>query len=198
MPKRIAIIQGHPDPQGNHFGHALADAYATGARDAGYQVNVVAVAQLDFPLLRSKEEFETGTPPASICQAQNILRNADHWVFFYPLWMGSMPALLKAFLEQVFRPEFTSDSRVTGAEMEKAGTRPLQGKTARIVVTMGMPALVYRWYFLAHSLKSLERNILKFCGIRSIQESLIGLVEASPHKRQQWLAKMRRLAQQGK
>ena len=57
--------------------------------------------------------------------------------------------------------------------------RLLTGKTARIVVTMGMPAFVYRWYFGGHSLKSLERNILRFVGIRPVRESLIGMVEGS-------------------
>lgn len=28
---------------------------------------------------------------------------------------------------------------------------------ARIVISMGMPAFVYRWYFRAHGLKSLRR-----------------------------------------
>ena len=31
MPKRIVIIQGHPDTQKRHYGHALADEYAKGA-----------------------------------------------------------------------------------------------------------------------------------------------------------------------
>ena len=43
---------------------------------------------------------------------------------------------------------------------------------------MGMPAFVYRWYFRAHSLKSLERNVLGFCGIGPIRETLIGMVDA--------------------
>lgn len=194
MTKQIAIIQGHPDPQGHHFGHALAEAYASAAQEAGHQVRTIEVAKLEFPLLRSKEEFENGTPPASIRQAQESIRQAEHLVFFYPLWMGSMPAILKAFLEQVFRPDFTSSSSETG----KSGKQLLKGKTARIVITMGMPAFFYRWYFLAHSLKSLERNILKFCGISPIRESLIGLVEASASRRQKWIAKMRTFGQKGK
>ena len=57
---------------------------------------------------------------------------------------------------------------------------------------MGMPALVYRWYFGARGLKSLERNVLGFCGIRPIRESLFGVVEAAGDaKRQQWLERMR-------
>ena len=42
---------------------------------------------------------------------------------------------------------------------------------------MGMPATLYRWYFRAHSIKSLERNILGFVGIGPIHETLVGMVE---------------------
>jgi len=37
-----------------------------------------------------------------------------------------------------------------------------------------MPASFYRWYYRAHSLKSLERNILGFCGIGPINVTLVG------------------------
>ena len=42
---------------------------------------------------------------------------------------------------------------------------------------MGMPALVYRWYFRAHSVKSLERNILGFVGVAPVHETLVGSVD---------------------
>ena len=66
----------------------------------------------------------------------------------------------------------------------------LKGKSAHIIITMGMPAFVYRWFFGAHSLKSLERNILRFTGISPIKESLVGMVESSPQHRQRWLEKI--------
>ncbi len=56
MSKRIVIIQGHPDSKQQHFGHALAEAYSEGAKDAGHEVRHITVGTLDFPLLRSKEE----------------------------------------------------------------------------------------------------------------------------------------------
>lgn len=63
-----------------------------------------------------------------------------------------------------------------------------------LVVTMGMPALFYRWYYRAHGLKNLERNILTFCGIAPIRDNLIGMVEqGSDKKNDAWLAKMRDL-----
>lgn len=33
------------------------------------------------------------------------LQDAEHIVFVSPLWLGTMPALLKGFLEQVMRPD---------------------------------------------------------------------------------------------
>ena len=91
----------------------------------------------------------------------------------YPLWMGSMPALLNGFIEQVFRPGFA-----LAPEQKDTEWRPtLKGKTAYIIVSMGMPAFIYRWFFGAHSLKSLERNILRFVGISPIKQNLIGNVE---------------------
>jgi putative NADPH-quinone reductase len=195
MARRIAIIQGHPDPRANRFGHALAAAYAKGAETAGHEVQVMAVARLDFPLLRSKEDWEDRAPPDAIRQAQSTIGWAEHLVIVYPLWLGTMPALLKAFLEQVFRPGFALAKPEAGG----MGKKLLTGKSARIVVTMGMPAFLYRWYFRAHSLRSLERNILGFCGIGPIKESLIGMVEAaSTAKRERWLEKMRTLGRQGR
>ncbi len=194
MTKHIAIIQGHPDPLGNHYGHALADAYSKGATAAGHAVCVIDVARLDFSLLRSKEEFDNGVPPDAIRQAQETIRWAEHLVIFYSLWLGSMPALLKAFLEQTFRPGFATP-KLNGKSPWK---RLLAGKSARVIVTMGMPAFFYRWYFRAHSLKSLERNILGFCGIGPIKESLIGMVEAKDsNKREKWLRKMHMLGSKG-
>ena len=67
----------------------------------------------------------------------------------------------------------------------------LTGKSARIVVTMGMPAIIYRWYFGAHGLKSLKRNVLAFAGISPVKETLIGMVDTEDHaKHASWLAKM--------
>ncbi|MDP3596851.1 MAG: NAD(P)H-dependent oxidoreductase, partial [Nitrospirota bacterium] len=63
MAKRITIIQGHPDAQARHFCHALADEYARGAEDGGHEVRCIEVATLDVPLLRTKADFEKGTPP---------------------------------------------------------------------------------------------------------------------------------------
>jgi putative NADPH-quinone reductase len=195
MARRIAIIQGHPDAQARHFGHALADEYAKGAEDGGHEVKRIEVATLDFPFLRTKEEFEHGILPDSIKQAQDTIKWADHLVIIYPLWLGSVPALLEAFFEQVFRPGFAFEYQKSGGMPKKL----LAGKSARIVVTMGMPAFIYRWVFFAHSLKSLARNILGFSGIGPIRSSLIGSIDGmNERQRMERLDEMRGLGQLGR
>lgn len=194
MGRRIVIIQGHPDPRGGHFGHALAGAYAEGAQAAGHEVKLLDVAKLDFPLLRSKDDYEKGATPDAIRQAQDVLKWAEHLVIFYPLWLGAMPALLKGFLEQAFRPGFAFSVSSSGGMPQKR----LTGKSARVVITMGMPAFAYRWYFGAHSLKSFKRNILGFCGIGPIKDDLIGMVEARNAKREKWIAKMGALGREAR
>lgn len=189
MTRHIVIIQGQPDPHGEHFGNALADAYSRGAKSAGHQVELITVATLQFPLLRTKDEFENQPPPEAIIQAQQLVNRADHLVIIYPLWTGTIPALLKGFFEQLLRPGFA-----ISRDTDKMPAKLLKGKSARIVITMGMPALVYRWYFRAHSLKSLKRNMLGLCGIGPIRESLFGLVESvSQARREKWLDKMYKL-----
>jgi putative NADPH-quinone reductase len=187
---RIAIVQGHPDAVAPHFCHALADAYAAGAAHAGHEVRRIEVAKIGFPLLASQDAFEHGAPPATIAAAQSDLAWAEHWAVFYPLWLGTAPALLQGFFEQALRPGFAFDYLPKGRWRKR-----LTGRSARIVVSMGMPAFFFRWFYRAHSLKALKRNTLGFVGIGPIRSSLIGMV-ASPGaagSRARWIERMREL-----
>lgn len=190
-PKNVLVVQGHPDAATPRLCHALADAYAEGARAAGHDVRRLDVAALDFPLLRSQHDWEHGELPPGLRQAQEDIRWAQHLVLVFPLWLGDMPALLKGFLEQAMRPGFAFDYGDNRASFVKKG---LGGRSARVVVTMGMPALAYRWYFRAHSVKALERNILGFVGIAPVHETLLGMVgKLTPETAGEWMDKLRLL-----
>jgi putative NADPH-quinone reductase len=171
MPSKILILNGHPDAAGKGLCHALAEAYADGARETGHEVRRIDVAGLDFGFLHSQAEFEQGKAPAAIVAAQQDILWADHLAIVFPLWLGDVPAVLKAFFEQTLRPGFAFDYRPSGFPVMH-----LKGRSARIIATMGMPAFGYRWYFCAHGLRNLRRNILKFVGIRPVRDTLIGSV----------------------
>ena len=186
---RVLLLQGHPDAA-PHLCRSLADAYAEGARGGGHETRTLDVHALDFPLLRSQQDWEHGALPPGLREAQQAIAWAEHIVVFFPLWLGDMPALLKGFLEQVMRPGFAFGA----GERTPFTKKGLTGRSARLVVTMGMPALVYRWYFRAHSIKSLERNVLGFVGIAPVRETLIGGTgQVSPGDAEGWLRKLRQL-----
>ena len=118
---------------------------------------------------------------------------AEHLVIVFPLWLGTMPAVVKAFLEQIMRPGIAFDYRKQGFPKRK-----LAGRSARIAVTMGMPAFLYRWYFGGHGLRGLERSILRFAGIRPVRETLFGGVgNADEARRRRWLDRMRNYGRSG-
>ncbi len=183
---RIVIVQGHPDPAGKHFCQALAQAYAEGAAEGGHEIRSIEVSTLDFPLLRTMADFEKGEPPPDIKAAQESVLWAEHLVVIFPLWLGAMPALLKGFLEQCLRPGFAFRHRERGFPVQL-----LKGRSARIVITMGMPGVMYRLWYGAHGLKTLRRNILGFVGIAPIRDTLLGMIDAKRAPRM--LAAMRAL-----
>lgn len=190
--RSILIIQGHPDAGEQHLCHALADAYAEGAREADHAIDVIDVAKLEFPLLRSAVDFEHGEPPASIRHAQAALARCDHLVLLYPVWNSAMPALLKGFFEQTFRPGFVFPDRQPGERLGFFSAlrqrKALKGKTARVIVTMQMPAFVYRWYYRPRP----EKTTFGLAGVGPIRDTLIGSVSsASRAGRQRWLQEMR-------
>ncbi|QOC21255.1 NAD(P)H-dependent oxidoreductase [Wenzhouxiangella sp. AB-CW3] len=194
MNRRILIIQGHPDRETSHFCHGLAAAYRKGAEEAGFTIDEVIVSQLDFPMLTSEADWQQTEVADDIVQAQEKVRNADHLVLIFPLWLGTMPAMVKAFLEQLLRPGFAFDEEAR----EGPGGGLLKGKSARVIITMGMPGLFYRWYFGAHGYRNLKRNILKFCGIKPVKHCFVGLANAGkPEGRQRWLQRIESLGHRG-
>jgi putative NADPH-quinone reductase len=108
----------------------------------------IEVAHLDFPILRTREEFETDHLPEGSVDAQRAIVSVQHLVMIFPLWHGTMPALLKAVIEQVMRPGSPSSTASTASRRGYFAGRP-----AWLVVTMGMSALIYRWYCRAHGVR---------------------------------------------
>lgn len=191
MPRRVLILIGHPDPSPDRLCRALASAYAEAAERAGHSVRKIDLALLDFPMLRTMQEFEHGEIPGGLGEAAEAVVWAEHFVFVFPLWLGTVPAMLKAFLEQVMRPGTAFAYPTKGFAKSL-----LRGRSARLVVTMGMPAAVYRIWFFSHGIAGVRRGILNFVGIRPVREILFGMVDtASDARRANWLKQMRRLGE---
>jgi putative NADPH-quinone reductase len=191
MTRSICLIHGHPHADRSHFGYALADAYMEGAHEGARTVVRFDLADIDFDLMRDPKEFETPAP-APIKAVQDAVLAADHLVVIFPLWLGTMPARLKGFFEQFARAEFAISASEEGGWPRKM----LKGRSARVIVTMGMPATAYRLLFGAHGVKSLDTGILGIAGFGPIHDTLIGGVSDAA-TRTGWLEKVKELGRRG-
>ncbi len=187
---KILIVDGHPDPDGRHLCHGLAEAYLKGAKAGGHEAELLRIADLEFPVLRRPGDFEKEPTPEPLHPARDALLAANHLVLIYPLWLGTLPAYTKAFLEQVLHYETAFERH----EDSRWPTGKMEGKSAHVFVTMGMPALAYTLWYRAHSLKNLKRNILGFVGFKPVRSTLFGMVsQASGVQTAKWLGKMEAL-----
>ena len=172
MGKRILIIDGHPDPDRKRLCHTLVEAYGAGARDTGNEVRTLTLAEMDVPILRSAQDFAAAPDNAAILRARDDLLWCQHLVLVFPLWLGGAPALLRALLEQIGRANFMADASGGGI------AHKLKGRSARLIVTMGMPALAYRIVFHEHGVRNIMDGVLGFGGVAPMRRTLLGAIES--------------------
>jgi putative NADPH-quinone reductase len=168
-PKKILIINGNPDPSPARLSSALAKAYREGAEQAGHHVHQIDIGGLNIPFLRTAAAFAAHPGEKAVVEAQAAFMAAEHAVFIYPLWLGGPPALLKAYMEQLACGHFLL--REAKAGFPQGG---LKGRSARVVVTMGMPPLIYRTVFGAHGVKAFNGSILRISGFTPVRTSYFG------------------------
>ena len=130
--KKILVINGHP--RAGSYCDALALAYVRGARKTGARVRYVKVRDLKFDAL-NREDMRKRELEHDLKKMQSAIRDSNHVVFVYPVWWGSMPALLKGFFDRIITPGFAFRYRKDGWGWH----RLLKGRSARIIVTAGGP-----------------------------------------------------------
>lgn len=192
---RLLVIVGNPKP--GSLCLALGEAYAEGARESGFEAELIDVGALDFdPILRSGYGHQPLEP--DLLAAQSAINAADHVVWIWPLWFGLPPALMKGFVERVMVKDFAIEVGEPYPGGAPNYTPLLKGKSARIVITMAMPTLVYRFIASALAARAFEHNVLRFVGFSPVKRTLFGMAEAeSDATRKGWLEKMRALGRRG-
>lgn len=189
MGKRVAVIVGHP--AADSWCGALADSYAAAARAGGHEVRMVHLAQLDFdPNLHEGYRQIQALEP-DLLAAQGTVAWAEHVVIAYPIWWGSVPALLKGFLDRILLPGFAFKYRPGKAFPEQL----LRGRSAQLLVSMDTPPWYFRWVYRMPGIVQLKKTTLEFCGIAPVKVAAFGsLISSSPALRASWLVKAARLA----
>jgi 1,4-dihydroxy-2-naphthoate octaprenyltransferase len=186
MDTDVLLINGHP--RNDSFSESLVNAYLEGAKTAGVNVNYLKLADLSFnpnvvTLSPRDQHFEP-----DIAEAQQLIAAANHLVFVYPTWWGTMPAILKGFIDRVFTPGFAFEHIEGGT-----GYAPLlRGKSAQVITTMDSPKWVYRLIYRSPGHNAMRRATLEFCGIKPVSILNFSSVRKSTlSQRTRWIQKMK-------
>lgn len=191
MNRRVLVILGHP--VADSLCGALARSYSDAAAGSGHEVRRINLGELSFdPLLRHGYAEPQELEP-DLVEAQRQLRWAEHVVFVYPTWWGSMPALMKGFIDRTFLPGFAFKYH----RRSPLWTRLLAGRTAELLITMDTPPLFNRLVNLSPGERQMKRSVLQFTGLRPTRATSFGKVRgSSPAKRAKWIAKAGRLGRE--
>ncbi len=191
--KKILIIQGHPDRESYNFG--LSDAYKKGAEQSGAEVKEIVIRELDFnPNLEFGYRKRTELEP-DLLDAQEKIKWADHLVWVYPVWWGSVPAIMKGFIDRVFLPGFAFKKREGSVWWDKY----LTGKTARLICTLDQPPWFYKWINRNPSHNAMKKLTMQFVGVKKVKITTIGPIRLSKEEfRSKWLRKIEKLGKENK
>jgi putative NADPH-quinone reductase len=125
-----------------------------------------------------------------LVEAQNLIRWAEHLVFVYPTWWGSMPAIAKGFIDRVFLPGFAFKHHSGKIFPEKL----MQGKSMSLLVTMDSPAW---WFFLVYGAaqyRMLRQLVFGYVGFKPVRFTTFGeMRKSSSESRKKWLLKVSRM-----
>ena len=189
---RIYLLLAHPDR--DSFNGALADAYEEAALAAGHEVRRQNLGELQFdPILHHGYHVVQELEPDLVAAQQNIVW-CKHWVVIYPIWWGSVPALLKGFFDRALYSGFAYRYHKTDPMWDKL----LKGRSARIVTTSDAPNI---WTLLAYrnsDLGTVRHATFGFCGIKPVRVTRLDRIkDTTPEQRARYLARLRDLAVEG-
>lgn len=113
---RILIVLCHPSP--TSFTAALAKAAAEAATGAGHEVRLADLYREGFdPVLREAEWQSYGEPSTDpqLRAEMERLAWAEGLILVTPIWWSGLPAMLKGWIERVWRPEVAFTTTQSGA-----------------------------------------------------------------------------------
>jgi putative NADPH-quinone reductase len=183
---KILVILAHP--ASSSFNHAIARVVCETIGDNGHQVifHDLYVESFD-PLLRKEEIPEKGTVPGSIQRYCEELRLAEGIVIIHPNWWGQPPAILKGWVDRVFRPGIAYRFKESDSG-EGVPIGLLKAKDVIIFNTSNTSDPRERSVF-GDPLDTLWRRcIFELCGVQNIHRRTFTVVDTStPEERRKWL-----------
>ncbi|MFS0490830.1 NAD(P)H-dependent oxidoreductase [Leadbetterella byssophila] len=163
---KMLVINGHPY-KGSYVS-ALFQNYLQNIEINSHEVRTLVLGDEKFdPILRFGYSLKMEADDF-IERSQKDILWADHLVFFYSVWCGTMPALLQGWIDRVLMPGFAYNMK--GLKTQKH----LKGKTAELFITADAPEWYIR-YIPNSPIRLMRTHILGLCGIRVRRSHVLGM-----------------------
>lgn len=180
---KVLVIYAHPNKES--FNGAVLDNIQHGLESGKHEYKILDLYAEEFdPVLKfsNHEERKNLHNDSATKKYRDLVTEAEHVIFIYPVWWYGPPAILKGFIDRVF---------VTGFAYTNVGRIPkglLTNKTAWVITTTGSP----KWYTGLFRLNAdwfiMKRAVLKFVGFKKVKRMAFGnITSAKLSKRKKWL-----------
>jgi NAD(P)H dehydrogenase (quinone) len=186
----VSVILAHPDPAS--LNHAVARAAADELAAGGHEVNFHDLcAEMFDPALSAPEIAEGAALPKAIDKHCRELAGADGIIVVHPDWWGQPPAVLKGWIDRVFRPGVAYRFwEGDGGEGVPEGL--LKARAALVFNTSNTTSRREKKAF-GDPLETLWKNcVFGLCGVKEFYRRTFSVVVTSTREeRAQWLAEVR-------
>ncbi len=176
------IVFAHPEL--NSFNGQLRNIAIQTLESAGWSVSVSDLYQINFKASADRDDFtelvntdffdlqteqlnalQKHTYSNDIKKEHLLLSAADLIIFQFPLWWGSMPGLLKGYIDRVF-----------GMGWAYGGGQALAGKRILVSTTTGAPELAWtedKRGTIKDNFKHLFIGTFALCGMQTLEPFLV-------------------------
>lgn len=181
---KALIVIAYPKRIG--LNRAIADAAEKSLASRGYEVTMVDLyADAYNPVMEAEEVSRKFSFDESTLRYQEALVAADRVVFVHPDWWGGPPAILKGFLDRVFRPGVAYGFRE--ADFADSGAPGLlRGKRFDVFVTTDSDRPVPGEEWPPEAVW--KRCVLGFCGAEDSRIHVFwGLRNSAYAERKAWI-----------
>lgn len=188
----ILIILGHPAP--GSFNHAIAHAVWDDLKAAGHDIIFHDLYGEGFdPLLTAAEIPKSATINQTIAAHCSELCQANAIIIVHPDWWGQPPAILKGWVDRVFRPGVAYRFE-EGDGGEGIPTGLLKASAAVVINTSNTPAAREQEAF-GDPLDALWRRcIFDLCGVTRLYRRMFSVVVTSTmEQRLAWIEEAKNL-----
>ena len=139
---KVFIVYCHPSK--DSFTNDVYKSFERGLRDAGHEIFISDLYEMDFKTDISEEEYlrETyyrvdGIKSKDVLIEQEKIQNSDAIVFIYPVFWTEAPAKLVGWFDRIWTTGFAYKPDPTMKVLEKALFIVCAGKTMKSLIETG-------------------------------------------------------------